>query len=513
MKKLKMNIPTAWLKFSKLSLIACALVIVWFGLLRIRPKLENKQAKASLPTETDLNGQLVTTSTSSVSEKILSANEAARAVQKAASEAEETQVVNSGNLTENGEISAFELAKHASSGHNAKNGDSLACYSFEQQQKLDKFFGPLPFINQLQIIRHFKVRGLYAANAENIFDLISLIKNSELNAVVINVKSDSYFHYSTQSKIARQANLSIEASDDLQTKIKQFKAAGIRVIGKISCFKDTLLARNYPDFAIKDRENRVINWANEGEASFVNPYNINVWRYLRDCCYEAIDLGCDELILDQVRFPSGLASNEVGNVYYGEKEDLPDKPSAISRFLEFMRVEISDKLQVPLTASLYDIHSDKGSEWTGQSYKLFSTCGIDSIAPNLFPADYANASQWYGNGVGTEINGQLFKAPDLDPYGVISATSNYYLHNFGKTQQRTFYRPYLQAFTAYYLPRKYWHEYTPLEIAKQIKALQDNGFTEYILWNNEASYSQNIFQELGNLQANKVPTSTTISEH
>lgn len=82
MKKLKMNIPTAWLKFSKLSLIVCALVIVWFGLLRIRPKLENKQAKASLPTETDLNGQLVTTSTSSVSDQILSANEAARAVQK-----------------------------------------------------------------------------------------------------------------------------------------------------------------------------------------------------------------------------------------------------------------------------------------------------------------------------------------------------------------------------------------------------------------------------------------------
>lgn len=456
--------------------------------------------KNSQPAATDLNGQVVQTQENNVASRILSANEAEKLIRQAAqkNKAEKSEQ-NKQSIVENGQIKAAERAKNASSGMNAKSGDSLADYTREQQVKLDDFFGPLPLINQLQIVRHYKVRGVYAANAENLQDLLRLLKNTELNAVVINVKSDSYFHYPTLNKIARKAGLSIEDNAELASKIKQFKAAGVRVIGKISCFRDTLLARNYPDFAVKDRNNQVINWASEGEASFVNPYNINVWRYLRDCCYEAIDLGCDELILDQVRFPSGYASNEVGNVYYGEKELLPDKVATIARFLEFMRVEISDKLGVPLTASLFDIHSDKGAMLTGQSYKTFSTCGIDSIAPNLFPADYANASPWYGNGVGTEINGELFKAPDLEPYKVISATANYYLHHFAESGERAFYRPYLQAFTAYYLPRNYWHEYKPVEIAKQIRALQDNGLSEYILWNSDGHYDQAIFAELASL--------------
>ena len=111
--------------------------------------------------------------------------------------------------------------------------------------------------------------------------------------------------------------------------------------------------------------------------------------------------------------------------------------------------------------------------------------------------------------MGTEINGQLFKAPDLDPYGVISATANYYLSNFSK-QGSTFYRPNLQAFTAWYLPRNYWHKYTPAEIAKQIKALNDSGLDEYILWNGEAHYSREIFTSLaGEVTPDEQPTATS----
>lgn len=406
-------------------------------------------------------------------------------------------------------ISAAEEAKEAGSGVTAKYGDSLAAYMREEQVKVDKFFGPLPPINHLKLLRHYKVKGVYIGNGDNLSEIISLVKNTEINSVVINVKSDSYFHYPTENIIARKAGVSIVGNDELAQRIQKLKDQGIRVIGKISCFRDTLLARNYPEFAVKDKENRVINWSNEGEASFVNPYNINVWRYIRDCCYEAVDLGCDELLLDQVRFPFGVAANEVGNVYYGEKEDLPDKPAAIARFLEFMRVELSDKLGVPLSASLFDVHSKQGELSSGQSYRMFSSCGLDSITPILFPSDYANASPWSGNGVGTEINGQLFKAPDLDPYGVISATANYYLSNFSK-QGSTFYRPYLQAFTAGYLPRNYWHKYTPAEIAKQIKALNDSGLDEYILWNGEAHYSREIFTSLaGEVTPDEQPTVTS----
>lgn len=429
---------------------------------------------------------------------IFSANEAQKKISMNDATAESKLAANdddNDNLTATGKLSAFEKAKAASSGISAKYGDSLAKYTNEQQAKLDAFFGPLPLISQLSLQRHYKARAIYINNGANLANNISLISNSELNAVVINIKSDSYFHYATKNKIARRSRVMIENNDDLSNKIAKLKAANIRVIGKISCFRDTLLARNHPEFAIKDKNGTVINWSSEGESSFLNPYNMNVWRYLRDVVYEAIDLGCDEILLDQVRFPFGVPLNEAGKAYYGEADVIPDKVATISRFLEFMRVEISDKLGIALSASMYDIQDETSSAVSGQSYTTFSTVGLDSITPNLFPADYASDSTWMGNGVGTELNGVLFKAPDLEPYNVISATLNQYINRY-KQDSKSFYRPYLQAFTAYYLPAKYRQEYKAEQIAAEIQALRDNGVDEYILWNSEANYDPEIFNKL-----------------
>lgn len=457
-------------------------------------------AGTALPT--DLNGNVYNAATEDISLKghIFSANELEQKL-KAAQALDNDDSRNNNEdvryFDSNGALSAFERAKAAGSGLHAKHGDSLAKYSNEQQSKVDSFFGPLPLISQLSLLRHYKARAIYINNGEKLAENINLVNNSELNSVVINVKADSYFYYPTKIKQARKARVMIENNDNLAQKIAKLKAANIHVIGKVSCFRDTLMARNYPDFAIKDKEGTVINWAAEGESAFLNPYNMNVWRYLRDIVYEAIDLGVDEILLDQVRFPLGVAANEAGSPYYGEEDVLPDKVATLARFLEFMRVEVSDKLGVALSASMYDIQDESSATSSGQAYTTFTTVGLDSITPNLFPADYASDSTWMGNGVGTEINGVLFKAPDLEPYNVINATVNQYINRYKQTS-KTFYRPYLQAFTAYYLPRNYWQEYKPEQIAAEIQALKDNAVDEYILWNSEGNYSAQIFSHLLN---------------
>ena len=55
-------------------------------------------------------------------------------------------------------------------------------------------------------------------------------------------------------------------------------------------------------------------------------------------------------------------------------------------------------------------------------------------------------------------------------------------------------RPYLQAFTAKYLPNGYYMNYGPQQIREQIKAVYDAGYEEWILWDPSNKYQEAYFE-------------------
>jgi len=99
-----------------------------------------------------------------------------------------------------------------------------------------------------------------------------------------------------------------------------------------------------------------------------------------------------------------------------------------------------------------------------------------------------------GNGKGQSINGILFTAPDLKPYEVVYNVLLKTKDRISKVEgYRAKVRPYLQGFTASYLPKGYYQHYGPEQIRQQIKAVYDAGYEEWIFWNAANTYTESAF--------------------
>jgi hypothetical protein len=99
-----------------------------------------------------------------------------------------------------------------------------------------------------------------------------------------------------------------------------------------------------------------------------------------------------------------------------------------------------------------------------------------------------------GNGVGSNISGTLYERPDLDPYGVVYDTLMAATKKMEavETYKATM-RPFLQGFTASYLPPGYWMEYGAEQFRQQIQAVYDAGYDSWIFWDASPSYTPDLF--------------------
>jgi hypothetical protein len=134
----------------------------------------------------------------------------------------------------------------------------------------------------------------------------------------------------------------------------------------------------------------------------------------------------------------------------------------------------------------------------GEIGQTLETIGkaLDYISPMIYPSHYANNAPRgaMSNKVGQVINGIKFTHPDLKPYDIvyntlivgkkrIEAVEGYNLKC----------RPYIQGFTASYLPDGYWMEYGVEQYRAQIEAVYDAGYEEWIFWNARSEYVEDAF--------------------
>lgn len=336
-----------------------------------------------------------------------------------------------------------------------------------------------------------KVKGVYvtgtsAGNKKYMEKLVNLINTTELNAVVIDVKEDGRVNYPSEIKTVKDIGAH-QRLYDVDEVLKLLHDNGIYVIGRIVCFRDNYLAQKRADLAVKRKDGSI--WRENGSIVWTNPYNREVWKYNIDIAKEAVEKGFDEIQFDYVRFPT-VSDKEVN---YGEK--TPPKADAVSDFLKEAAVEIN-RLGVPVSADIFAIVCETPGDWEGIGQVLERVgMDIDCISPMIYPSHYANASHgMMGNGVGQSINGVLFKAPDLKPYEVVYNVLLKTKERISKVDgYRAKVRPYLQDFTASYLPKGYYQTYGPKQVRQQIKAVYEAGYEEWILWDAANTYAESAF--------------------
>ena len=325
---------------------------------------------------------------------------------------------------------------------------------------------PIPY-------EHVPVQGLYIGAAFNLQNNLDLASSSTINSVVIDLKEAEGVLYNSSIPLALQTS-TVASNYDLSSVCEQCHASGVRVIGRIVCFKDPRLAEASPDRAICDSTGSVLHFSSEGEQAFLNPYNPDNWEYLIDIAKEAISMGVDEIQFDYVRFPTGSAV-EGTTPYFGIDGTVPERYEAINRFIRTARVAIQDTMGIPISCDVFGIvvTSDLDGSNLGQDWMTVGLAGEDSVCPMIYPSHYA---------LGTMIGGITYDKPDLEPYAIMNSvlaqgSSAWYQDGYATV------RPYVQAFTASYIGEGNYMDYDYNAINDQIRAIQDAGLSEYILWN------------------------------
>jgi hypothetical protein len=331
-----------------------------------------------------------------------------------------------------------------------------------------------------------KIKGIYisgwtAGSNKKFSRLLDLIDETELNAVVIDIKdAEGLVTYRSKVPWTIAAGTRSYAVRDMSLLLSSLKERNIYPIARLVCFRDPLLSKTYPDIALKSKDGSL--WKDRAGIGWLNPYNKEGWKYLIDLSKEAASLGFKEIQYDYVRFPT---DGDIKNIDYGEGARISGRSKAISDFLAYAKSELKP-LGVAVSADLFGIAATdvRGGRYIGQDMVKMAR-EADYVSPMIYPSHYANVRQ---NGTGQLINNVLFKYPDLEPYSVVYnslAVAQKRLRN-SKVSGRL--RPWLQAFTASYLGKDRYQPYGGKQIKEQIRAVSDAGIEEWMLWNANNRY-------------------------
>lgn len=321
-----------------------------------------------------------------------------------------------------------------------------------------------------------KVKGIYVtgrmAGSRGFQDLLTLVDETELNTMVIDVKDDEgRVTYEMDLDTVRQMGAETRYIGDMEGLMSQLKEHQVYTIARIACFKDPCLAANRPELALKKPDGTPVTDANG--LAWVNPYRQEVWEYLIEVAREAAAVGFDEIQFDYVRFPIGADADAAD---YGVDMLEYTRQQAITDFLTFASEELGAD-GIPVTADVFGtiIGSDTDKERTGQDYASLGSI-VDVLCPMVYPSHYGN------NVFGLDV-------PDAHPYETVYAAltgSKEELSGLPPQDCATV-RPWLQAFTATWV--KGHISYGGEEIRQQIQAVYDAGYDEWILWNATNRYS------------------------
>lgn len=326
--------------------------------------------------------------------------------------------------------------------------------------------------------KDIKVKALYltgwtVGNKSKRDDFIELAKTTEINSFVVDIKDDDgMVGYESNIPTVREAGTWKEKYNAEQV-LKEFHENNIHVIGRIVCFKDPAYSIKKPELAVKHingglwKENK-----KSEEITWLNPDKRETWPYLVAIAKEAADKGFDEIQFDYVRFPNGDRSK----MDFGRKDLV--KYEVINEFLAYARKELPE---VILSADVFGIicESPGDREDIGQYFEMIGK-KLDYISPMAYPSLYAQ---------GQIVNSIAFPKPDLDPYGVVYNTLLKAKDRISKTEgYNANVRPYLQGYTANWLPQGYFQSYGAAQYRQQIQAVYSAGYEEWIFWDANNRY-------------------------
>lgn len=356
--------------------------------------------------------------------------------------------------------------------HLAKGPDAFIAQRFEGVD-----YGPIPKAREYPGNPRVAVKGIYVtvntASSQNLDALIQLADETEINAFVIDVKDDygkMLFSTKAASLFCPEANRGAPVKD-IRALMKKLKEKNIYTIARIVTFKTPNYALRYPERAITDTGTGDVYQSSDG-LHWASAFDRQLWRYNVEVAKEAAEAGFNEIQFDYVRFPDAKPSVETRLDYKNAWQET--KALAIYRYLRFARAEL-EPYRVYLAADTFGwTASSLGDENIGQHWESMSNV-VDYNCPMMYPSHYGPGN--FGLAV-----------PDARPYATISGGIQDALRRDAHLETPGTLRPWIQDFTARWVRGHI--SYGPEEVRAQIQALEDNGISEFLIWNAANRYTR-----------------------
>ena len=323
-----------------------------------------------------------------------------------------------------------------------------------------------------------KVRGIYisgpmAGSTELFQNILDSAAGTEINTVVIDFKDDQgRITCPVDSPVASEIGACRPYVQDMKGLVASLKERGLYVIARVVAFRDPWLAEKKPEWSLHLADGSL--YRDRQGMAWVDPYRKEVWDYLVEVGTEAKEAGFDEVQFDYIRFSTEGTMRDV--VFDEAVTGGRSKTDVITEFVKYAYENLASQ-GLFVSADVFGtiIGSDIDAQAVGQVYTEMAK-HLDYICPMIYPSHYGPGN--FG-----------LEHPDTMPYETV-------LEALKKSQMvmdqaaeadchvssQAIVRPWLQDFTASYLGEGNYIPYGYNEVQRQIQAVKDAGYDEWMLW-------------------------------
>lgn len=248
-----------------------------------------------------------------------------------------------------------------------------------------------PLDNPPTEIKALYATGWSAGSKKKMDYLIDIIKETELNAIVIDIKDFSgYILYDTGFEPAKNYDAVEIRIPKINALIKKLHDENIYIIARLSVFQDPRLALARPDLALMSsstgklwRDNKGLNW--------IDAASQEAWDYNIGIAKDVLGRGFDEINFDYIRFPSDGKLADIIYPFWDQKTPLR---KVMKSFFTYLRAQLPD---ARISADLFGLVTvDTGDLGIGQ-YLEDAMPYFDYIAPMVYPSHYHSGFIGYKN--------------------------------------------------------------------------------------------------------------------
>jgi len=312
------------------------------------------------------------------------------------------------------------------------------------------------------------LQGIYAnatmAGHPSFPSMLDKMAARGMNALVLDAKDVTGF-FTYPSKIP----LAVAVKANKHTTISSFERAirfahsrGIRVIARVTCFRDENVGPQRHDLAIQRKgggahvaPSKVVDW--------LDPQNEQVQQYLLDVVDESLAAGADEIQLDYVRYPTeGIWDADFKLNGKRTYEVITDFVKRVHEHTQAAHAALSlDVFGVVAWRDKRDV------EATGQDLRLLAP-HIEALSPMVYPSHFADGFNGY--------------AKPGDHADVVAIGTKRALEEVKAIGAKTVIRPWVQAFP--WRTTMFGAQY----VADQIKEAKIGGGQGWLAWNSGGEY-------------------------